>query len=71
MGLKPDNFPLAYYRDKSFYIMRTDARDRFGTSLEKRFSKEEICRMLSTAGLVDIRLSEQPPFWCAVGMKSR
>ena len=35
------NFPLSDYKNKSFYTMRTDALDRFGTKLEKRFSKKE------------------------------
>ena len=29
-------------KNKTFYFMRTDALDRFGTKLEKRFTKEEI-----------------------------
>jgi len=33
--------PLAYYADKSFYIMRNDALDRFGTPLEQRFTKTQ------------------------------
>ena len=35
------NFPLSDYKNKSFYTMRTDALDRFGTKLEKRFSKKK------------------------------
>ena len=31
-------FPLSFYRDRSFYMMRTDALDRFGTRLEQRFT---------------------------------
>lgn len=62
--------PLAYYADKSFYVMRTDAYDRFCTRLEKRFSRSEIERMLTRAGFKEIRFSDRRPFWCAVGMKS-
>ena len=29
--------PLGQYHDKSFYVMRTDALDRFGTKFEKDF----------------------------------
>ncbi len=49
--------------------MRTDARDRFGTPLEQRFTAEEIKSMMEDAGFVDIRFSDAPPFWCAVGFK--
>ncbi len=35
------NYPLYFYRKSSFYVMRTDSRDRFGTPLEKRFSKKK------------------------------
>jgi ubiquinone/menaquinone biosynthesis C-methylase UbiE len=62
--------PLAYYADKTFYVMRTDAYDRFCTRLEKRFRRSDIERMLMHAGFKDIVFSNAPPFWCAVGMKS-
>ncbi len=62
--------PLSYYADKSFYVMRTDAYDRFCTRLEKRFTRGGIEQMLARAGFVDVRFSEGEPFWCAVGIKS-
>jgi SAM-dependent methyltransferase len=62
--------PLSYYADKSFYVMQTDAYDRFCTRLEKRFRRSEIERMLVGAGFKDITFSNQEPFWCAVGIKS-
>ncbi len=68
-GLSVRDFPLAFYRDKSFYIIRTDAYDRFCTRLEKRFSRAQIADMLQRAGLRDIRFSEAEPYWCAVGIK--
>ncbi len=68
-GILPDAWPLAYYRNCEFYVMRTDALDRFGTSLEQRFSKQEIESMLESAGFKDIRFSDRQPFWCAVGIK--
>lgn len=61
--------PLAYYADKSFYVMRTDAYDRFCTRLEKRFRRGEIAGMLMRAGFREIAFSDAPPFWCAVGLK--
>ena len=69
LGLKTTNFPLSYYKDHTFYTMRTDSRDRFGTPLEHRFSKKQINEMLLRAGLVNIEFSDNAPFWCVVGYK--
>lgn len=68
-GASVDNLPLAVYRDRTFYAMRTDALDRFGTRVEQRFTRAEITRMFEEAGFVDIRFSDNVPFWCAVGRK--
>jgi len=68
-GVNVERFPLSFYRNRSFYVMRTDALDRFGTTLEQRFTRVEIERMMSDAGLRDIRFSEEPPYWCAVGLR--
>jgi SAM-dependent methyltransferase len=70
LGLNVCNLPLSYYRDHSFYTMRTDARDRFGTPLERRFTKAQIEKMMIHAGLTDIRFCESAPYWCAVGIKA-
>ena len=67
IGLKLPDLPLYVYRDKSFYTMRTDSRDRFGTPLEQRFNRAEITAMMTNAGLENIRFSESEPYWCAVG----
>ncbi len=69
MNFNVKNFPLSYYRNLSFYTMRTDSRDRFGTNLEKRYTKKQIKNMLKKAGLYKIKFSKSPPFWCAVGFK--
>ena len=66
----PANWPLAYYRDKSFYVMRNDARDRFGTALERRFTRRQIASMLASAGFEEITFADGPPYWCATGVKS-
>ena len=68
-GICPSGWPLAYYKDKPIYVLRTDALDRFGTRLEQRFSRAEIRTMLEEAGFVDIRFSDKQPYWCAVGIK--
>ena len=69
LGFNVNSFPLSYYMHQSFYTMRTDALDRFGTRLEQRYTKAEIEEMMKRAGLVDIRFSDSAPFWCAVGYK--
>lgn len=68
-GRHVEGVPLSYYRNRSFYTMRTDSLDRFGTRLEKRFSRREILDMMENAGLERITFSEEPPFWCAVGFR--
>ena len=45
-GLPTASIPLEYYRHRSFYVMRTDAYDRFCTSLEKRFTRQQVGQML-------------------------
>lgn len=70
-GCVRDTWPLCYYRDKSFYVMRTDAYDRFCTPLEKRFTRLEIERMMHEAGLERVVFSERMPHWCAVGFRAR
>ncbi|MGC1175156.1 class I SAM-dependent methyltransferase [Polaromonas sp.] len=67
LGAGVSNFPLSAYRNCSFYVMRTDALDRFGTSLEQRFSRAQIQAMMQAAGLRDISFREATPYWCAVG----
>lgn len=69
LGLNVHNLPLSGYRHLSFYTMRTDSRDRFGTPLERRFTRSEIHSMMQAAGLVRIVFSEGEPYWCAVGIK--
>ena len=69
LGLKMNAMPLYFYRDKSFYTMRTDSRDRFGTPLEQRFTRSEIEAMMRRTGLVDVEFLEGEPYWCAVGRK--
>lgn len=70
-GFNIKNFPLSDYRDKSFYFMITDSLDRFGTKLEKRFTKKEIEQMLLKAGFVDIKFSENTPYWVALAWKRK
>lgn len=55
--------PLSYYVGKSMHVMRNDALDRFGTPLEKRFSRQEIAAMCNLAGLHDLHFSDNAPYW--------
>lgn len=69
LGLDISHVPLSAYRYRSFYSMRTDALDRFGTRLEQRFSRSEIEALMRGADLTDIRFSESEPFWVACGRR--
>jgi SAM-dependent methyltransferase len=64
-----NKIPLHIYEDASFYIIRNDSLDRFGTPLEQRFSKKQINQMMVEAGLTDIVFSENLPYWHAIGKK--
>jgi glycosyltransferase involved in cell wall biosynthesis/SAM-dependent methyltransferase len=61
--------PLSAYRHRSFYAMRTDALDRFGTRLERRFTAAEVRELMEQAGLERIVISPSAPYWCAVGYR--
>jgi ubiquinone/menaquinone biosynthesis C-methylase UbiE len=69
LGLDVSKFPLSAYRHLTFYTIRTDALDRFGTRLEQRFTKVQIKKMMETAGLRDIVFSNEAPYWCAFGIR--
>lgn len=69
-GFRVGNYPLSFYRGKSLYTMKTDALDRFGTSLEKRFSRAEIVEMLQSSGFSSVAFSEHEPYWVALAIKS-
>ena len=71
VGFNVASLPLSYYRKYSFYTMRTDARDRFGTPLERRFSRHQITEMMKKAGRVDVQFSDVEPHWCVVGSKGK
>jgi len=61
--------PLHGYEGTSFYIIRNDSLDRFGTPLEQRFSKREIEMMMRDSGLTDIVFGSGIPYWHAAGKK--
>jgi SAM-dependent methyltransferase len=65
-----EQFPLTYYQNKSLQDIRTDALDRFGTAVERRFTREEFIAMMKTAGLADVDISARAPFWHALGRRA-
>ena len=71
LGLKKlaDWIPLSAYHNKSFFVIRNDSLDRFGTKLEHRFSKTEIEDMMAKCGLTNIVISPNTPYYHAVGKK--
>ena len=68
LGFSVATFPLSQYRDSSLYTMRTDALDRFGTRLERRFTKAEMHKLMEEAGLENITFSTTS-FWTAIGYR--
>ena len=69
IGRDVENIPLTDYRNKSFYFIRTDALDRFGTRLEHRYTRDEIVQMLESSGFENITFSDQMPYWTALAWK--
>lgn len=70
LGFDVSQIPLSSYRNRSFYIMRTDAHDRFGTGLIHRYTKDQIASMMEKAGLRNIEFAEGFPYWVAVGRRA-
>jgi SAM-dependent methyltransferase len=64
-GVNTSNIPLHHYADMPFVMLANDALDRFGTSLEQRFSKAEITEMLRAADfdIATLKFSDSEPFW--------
>ena len=69
-GFDVARLPLSFYRNASFYTMRTDALDRFGTRLEHRFTRSQIAAMMTACGLTDIVFLDGEPYWVACGIKA-
>ena len=65
LGRNTSNLPLHHYANMPFVMLANDALDRFGTSLEQRFSKAEITEMLRAADfdLTTLKFSDAEPFW--------
>jgi SAM-dependent methyltransferase len=65
LGINTSNIPLHHYADMPFVMLANDALDRFGTTLEQRFSKAEITEMLRAADfdISTLKFSDTEPFW--------
>lgn len=65
LRVNTSNIPLHHYADMPFVMLANDALDRFGTSLEQRFSQTEITEMLRAAGfdIATLKFSDSEPFW--------
>jgi SAM-dependent methyltransferase len=50
-----EQMPLKTYADYSFQVCVNDQFDRFSAPLERRYEREEVERLLTAAGLVDVR----------------
>jgi SAM-dependent methyltransferase len=70
LGANAKSLLLSYYHNASFYTMRTDALDRFGTRLEQRFTRVEISAMLIAAGCGNIHFSDKTPYWCVCAVRN-
>jgi SAM-dependent methyltransferase len=64
-----ERLPLSFYRRLSFRTMRNDSLDRFGTALERRYSRDEVSELMRSAGLTQLVFSGEPPFWHATGRR--
>lgn len=71
IGLKKiaKKIPLSDYANKSFFIIRNDTLDRFGTKLEQRFSRIQVEELMRSSGLDNIVISPASPYYHAVGKK--
>ena len=65
IGKDTSNFPLHHYADMPFVMLANDALDRFGTTLEQRFSKAQITEMVRAADfdISTLKFSDSEPFW--------
>lgn len=67
--LDVSGLPLCAYRHLSLYTMRTDALDRFGTRLEKRFTRDQIRTLLAGAGLREVHFADDEPYWRVIAWR--
>src|SRR5262249_8951768 len=61
---------VAIAKQDVFYVMRTDALDRFATRLEQRSTAEQIRAMMQRASVEEVTPSAAPRYWCMSGYKT-
>ncbi len=66
-----ERIPLSYYADKRYFVIRNDALDRFGTRLEKRYSRADLTKMALACGLEAPQFSPNEPYWHFVARKPK
>jgi len=71
LGLSVESVPLSPYRHASFDAMRQGALERFARQEEPRFTADQIRELMTEAGLEGVTLSEETPYWTAVGYRPR
>tara|TARA_X000000950_G_C13786154_1_gene607340 strand:+ start:245 stop:1195 length:951 start_codon:yes stop_codon:yes gene_type:complete len=54
--------PLSFYQTFSFFRIRQDAYDRFFTSIEYRYTKDEVINIYGEY-FKDFTFSDKPPYW--------
>jgi len=64
-----DALPLSFYRDRPLRVMRNDSLDRFGTRLERRYTREAFRGLLAAAGLPEVVVSDRAPYWHGIGRR--
>jgi SAM-dependent methyltransferase len=69
-GINVEALPLSAYRNKSLYVMRTDAFDRLGTPVEKRFTARQLEELMVDAGLSKVTVAQAAPHWRALGYRT-
>lgn len=69
-GKNVENFPLSFYRRTPFVNLKVSSFDRFGTPLERRFTRAEIEAMMQRCGLERIRFQDHAPYWVALGYRA-
>ena len=70
MGTDIQNFPLSFYRRSPLVSLKVSALDRFGTPLERRFTRSEIYSMMRRSGLEKIEFQDRAPYWVALGYRT-
>ncbi len=71
IGINTSNIPLHHYAEMPFVMLANDSLDRFGTSLEQRFTRDQITEMLRAADfdIATLKFSDIEPYWTFSVMK--